>query len=91
MNIGQFVCQVGVFIDIVCYYEWQYLLLIVCCSVGGYWVFSEDDLMWLQFICCVKVLGFSLEEIGELLLFSDQYGQDMVQVCSIVVQKLQDI
>ncbi|WP_422506292.1 heavy metal-responsive transcriptional regulator [Stenotrophomonas sp. GZD-301] len=91
MNIGQLARQAGVPIDTVRYYERQQLLPTARRSAGGYRVFSDDDLTRLQFIRRAKSLGFSLEEIGELLSLSDQHGQDMAQVRITAVQKLQDI
>jgi len=38
-----------------------------------------------------KALGFSLDEIGDLLGFSDQRGQDMAQIRDSAVNKLSDI
>lgn len=91
MNIGQLARQAGVPIDTVRYYERQQLLPTARRSAGGYRVFSEPDLTRLQFIRRAKSLGFSLEEIAELLALSDQRGQDMAQVRETAVHKLADI
>jgi MerR family copper efflux transcriptional regulator len=91
MNIGQLARQAGVPIDTVRYYERQHLLPTAQRSAGGYRVFSNSDLTRLQFIRRAKALGFSLDEIGELLGLSDQRGQDMAQVRDSAVQKLGDI
>ncbi|MGH8038641.1 MAG: heavy metal-responsive transcriptional regulator [Stenotrophomonas sp.] len=91
MNIGQLARQAGVPIDTVRYYERQHLLPTAQRSAGGYRVFSDSDLTRLQFIRRAKALGFSLDEIGELLDLSDQRGQDMAQVRDSAVHKLRDI
>jgi MerR family copper efflux transcriptional regulator len=91
MNIGQLARQAGVPIDTVRYYERQHLLPTAQRSAGGYRVFSDSDLTRLQFIRRAKALGFSLDEIGELLGLSDQRGQDMAQVRDSAVHKLSDI
>ncbi|WP_421567327.1 heavy metal-responsive transcriptional regulator [Stenotrophomonas sp. PD6] len=91
MNIGQLARQAGVPIDTVRYYERQHLLPTAQRSAGGYRVFSDSDLTRLQFIRRAKALGFSLDEIGELLGLSDQRGQDMAQVRDSAVHKLHDI
>lgn len=91
MNIGQLARQAGVPIDTVRYYERQHLLPTARRSAGGYRVFDSGDLTRLQFIRRAKALGFSLEEIGELLALSDQRGQDMAQVRDSAVHKLADI
>jgi len=91
MNIGQLARQAGVPIDTVRYYERQQLLPTARRSAGGYRVFSESDLTRLQFIRRAKALGFSLDEIAELLRVSDQRGQDMAQIRESAVNKLTDI
>ncbi len=91
MNIGQLARQAGVPIDTVRYYERQQLLPTARRSAGGYRVFGDTDLTRLQFIRRAKALGFTLEEIGELLSLSDQRGQDMARVRDTAVHKLTDI
>lgn len=91
VNIGQLARQAGVPIDTVRYYERQHLLATAQRSAGGYRVFSDTDLIRLRFIRRAKALGFTLEEIGELLRLSDHRGQDMAQVRDTAVHKLQDI
>lgn len=91
VNIGQLARQAGVPIDTVRYYERQHLLPTAQRSAGGYRVFNDTDLTRLRFIRRAKALGFTLEEIGELLALSDQRGQDMAQVREAAVLKLQDI
>jgi len=91
VNIGQLARQAGVPIDTVRYYERQQLLATAQRSAGGYRVFSDTDLTRLRFIRRAKALGFTLEEIGELLRLSDHRGQDMAQVRDTAVHKLQDI
>jgi len=91
MNIGQLARQAGVPIDTVRYYERQQLLPTARRSAGGYRVFSESDLTRLRFIRRAKALGFSLDEIGDLLGFSDQRGQDRAQIRDSAVNKRSDI
>lgn len=91
MNIGQLARQAGVPIDTVRYYERQHLLPTARRSAGGYRLFDQADLTRLQFIRRAKALGFTLEEIGDLLGLSDQRGQDMAQVRDSAVLKLADI
>ena len=91
MNIGQLARLAGVPIDTVRYYERQRLLPTARRSAGGYRVFGESDLTRLQFIRRAKTLGFSLDEIADLLGFSDQRGQDMAQIRESAVNKLTDI
>lgn len=80
MNIGQLARQAGVPIDTVRYYERQQLLPTAARTAGGYRIFGEQDLRRLRFIRRAKTLGFSLDEIGELLSLSDHPPQDMGSV-----------
>ena len=91
MNIGQLARQAGVPIDTVRYYERQRLLPTAQRSAGGYRVFSDSDLARLQFIRRAKALGFTLEEIGELLALSDQRNEDVAKVRETAVHRLDDI
>ncbi|HDS1509981.1 heavy metal-responsive transcriptional regulator [Stenotrophomonas maltophilia] len=91
MNIGQLARQAGVPIDTVRYYERQQLLPTAARSAGGYRIFGEQDLRRLRFIRRAKALGFSLEEIGELLALSDRHSQDMGSVRDTAQARLQDI
>lgn len=91
MNIGQLARQAGVPIDTVRYYERQQLLPTARRSAGGYRVFGDTDLTRLQFIRRAKALGFTLDEIADLLSLSDQRGDDMARVRHTAVDKLADI
>lgn len=91
MNIGQLARQAGVPIDTVRYYERQQLLPTAARTAGGYRIFGEQDLRRLRFIRRAKTLGFSLDEIGELLSLSDHPPQDMGSVRDTARIRLQDI
>jgi MerR family transcriptional regulator, copper efflux regulator len=91
MNIGQLARQAGVPIDTVRYYERQHLLPAAARSAGGYRVFRDSDLTRLQFIRRAKALGFTLDEIGELLALSDQGQQDMAPIRETAQHRLDDI
>ncbi|WP_313179887.1 heavy metal-responsive transcriptional regulator [Stenotrophomonas sp.] len=91
MNIGQLAREAGVPIDTVRYYERQRLLPTAARSAGGYRIFGEQDLRRLRFIRRAKGLGFSLEEIAELLSLSDRHQQDMASVRDTAQARLLDI
>lgn len=91
MNIGQLARRAGVPIDTVRYYERQQLLPTAARSAGGYRIFGEQDLRRLRFIRRAKALGFSLEEIAELLALSDQHQHDMGSVRDTARTRLRDI
>ncbi|WDS36986.1 MerR family transcriptional regulator [Pseudoxanthomonas sp.] len=87
MNIGQLARQTQVPIDTIRYYERQRLLPEPPRSAGGYRRYAEDDIARLNFIRRAKGLGFTLEEIGELLSISAGRG-DMADVKEAASRKL---
>ncbi|AWH21777.1 MULTISPECIES: heavy metal-responsive transcriptional regulator [Stenotrophomonas] len=91
MNIGQLAREAGVPIDTVRYYERQHLLPTAARSAGGYRIFGQQDLRRLRFIRRAKALGFSLEEVAELLALSDRHAQDMGSVRDTARARLADI
>jgi MerR family copper efflux transcriptional regulator len=70
MTIGRLAKQAGVGIDTVRFYERAGLLPRPQRTASGYRKFSESDVRRLRFIRRSKDLGFTLEEIGELLALS---------------------
>jgi Hg(II)-responsive transcriptional regulator len=67
LTIGQLAKRAQVNRETVRYYERRRLLQRPLRSIAGYRVFSDDALKRLRFIRHAKMLGFSLEEIRELL------------------------
>ena len=67
LTIGQLAKEAHVNRETVRYYERRRLLQRPSRSLAGYRVFSDDALRRLRFIRHAKMLGFSLEEIRELL------------------------
>ncbi|MET1025385.1 MAG: MerR family transcriptional regulator [Pseudoxanthomonas sp.] len=90
MNIGQLARQTQVPIDTIRYYERQRLLPEPPRSTGGYRRYAEDDVARLNFIRRAKGLGFTLEEIGELLTISAGRG-DMAAVKEAASRKLSQV
>jgi DNA-binding transcriptional MerR regulator len=73
LQIGALSKQSGLSIDAIRFYERERLLRSPRRSVGGFRLFGEEDLVALRFIRSAQELGFSLDEIRELLgLRSDQ-------------------
>src|SRR3546814_7550515 len=77
MNIGQLARQAGVPIDTVRYYERQRLIPEPARSASGYRQYAQDDVTRLNFIRRAKTLGFTLEEIGELMAIRGNSSDDM--------------
>ena len=67
LTIGRLAKQARVNREPVRYYERRRLLQRPSRSAAGYRVFSDDAVRRLRFIRHAKMLGFSLEEIKELL------------------------
>lgn len=67
MTIGEFASAAGVNVQTVRYYERRGLLAAPKRSASGYRQYGTDSLDRLHFIKRAQDLGFSLEEISELL------------------------
>ncbi len=89
MNIGQLARQAGVPIDTVRYYERQHLIPEPARSASGYRQYAEGDVTRLNFIRRAKTLGFTLEEIGELMAISGNYSNDMNEMRNASARKLE--
>jgi DNA-binding transcriptional MerR regulator len=67
LRIGEIALRSGVSIDTVRYYERRRLLPAASRTEGGFRLFSEETVDRVQFIKQAQELGFSLDEIGEIL------------------------
>ena len=74
-TIGHTAKAAGVGIDTVRYYEREGLLAPTQRSASGYRLYTDADVMRLQFIRKAKALGFTLEDITELLKLQDGGGR----------------
>lgn len=87
MNIGQLARLAGVPIDTVRYYERQQLLPAPTRSPAGYRRYEPSDVTRLTFIRRAKALGFTLDEIKDLLAISAG-RDDMAQIKAAASAKL---
>ncbi len=67
LRIGEIALRSGVSIDTVRYYERRRLLPAAPRTEGGFRLFTPETVERVQFIKQAQELGFSLDEIGELL------------------------
>src|SRR5690606_6813754 len=91
MQIGQLARQAGVPIDTVRYYERRGLLAPPARQPSGYRRYQADDLRRLRFIRRSKALGFTLEEIRELLRLSETRDADRSKVRALAEGRLADV
>jgi MerR family copper efflux transcriptional regulator len=91
MNIGRLAEQSGVSIDTIRYYERQRVLPPAARTATGYRHYSGADLDRLRFIRRSKELGFSLEEIKELLSLTEHRHSDMRRVKRKAEQRLAQV
>lgn len=89
LSIGELAHRAGVAIDTVRYYERFELLAPAGRLASGYRRYGEAELKRLQFIRRAKTLGFSLNDIRELLTLSAQ--SDVAKVKRAAQQKLDDV
>lgn len=91
MQIGQLAKHAGVAIDTVRYYERQGVLPRPVRRASGYRRYDDEDVVRLRFIRRAKALGFTLEEIRELLSLSARRNEDMVELKQAALAKQADV
>lgn len=74
LTIGRLAKRAGVGTDTVRFYERAGLLPPPSRTAAGYRTYAEGDVARMRFIRHAKVLGFTLDEIGELLTLSAGKG-----------------
>jgi DNA-binding transcriptional MerR regulator len=67
LQIGDVASQTGLTVDTIRFYERERLLHRAARSSGGFRLFSQSDVADLEFIRNAQELGFSLQEIRDLL------------------------
>ena len=82
LTIGRLARSAGVGVDTVRYYESQKLLPRPARTASGYRLYSDGDVARLRFIRRAKALGFTLEEIAELLAMSSQRNVKAVKAAA---------
>jgi MerR family copper efflux transcriptional regulator len=87
LSIGRLAKLANVSIDTIRFYEKAGLLVPHVRRPSGFREYSKLDLKRLRFIRCGRLLGFSLEDIRELLALEDGHGP----AASVIQQQLRVI
>lgn len=91
-KIGEFSKALAVTTDTLRYYEKNGILSPSGRSNSGYRLYSEDDFRCMQFIVRAKSIGFSLNEIKELLSINlDKQDHSCGEVKSLTDHKLAQV
>jgi len=90
MKIGELSKMTDVSIDTVRYYEKRGLIPRSVRSASGYRQYNKHDATRLKFIVQAKELGFTLDEIGQLLALRRD-GRACIEVRSVAESKAQEI
>lgn len=91
LSIGKVAKQAGVSVETIRFYERKGLLQEPVRKESGYRQYTEQDIKKLVFIQHAKNLGFSLNEIRELLSIQTDTNASSREIKSIAEHKLQDI
>jgi DNA-binding transcriptional MerR regulator len=88
LQIGDVAVQTGLTVDAIRFYERERLLHVAARSDGGFRLFSKSDLEDLDFIRNAQTLGFSLQEIRELINLKRTLHPNCKQVEQLLEQKI---
>jgi Cu(I)-responsive transcriptional regulator len=91
LSIGRLARASGIGVETLRYYERRGLLAPAGRTAAGYRRYRPDAVRRLRFIRRAQALGFSLDEIRELLALNDQPDADAGRVKAIAREKLADI
>lgn len=91
LTVGKLANESGVAVETLRYYERRGLLPAARRTESGYRLFQPDTVRRLRFIRRAQALGFSLDEISELLSLSDNPGERAAEVKQITQRKIADI
>lgn len=91
MQIGQVARSTGLSIDTIRFYEKRGLVHAPPRSSGGYRVYDERDVERFRFVGRAQSLGFSLQEIRELLVIESRKGDGCSHVHDLIAAKIDQV
>ncbi|WMS44404.1 heavy metal-responsive transcriptional regulator [Acuticoccus sp. MNP-M23] len=90
LTIGQLAKDTGVTVDTIRFYERKGLLLPDDRTVANYRTYSAESLRRLKFIRKAQALGFTLEEVAELLTFGSSPESTAGDVLHATERKIEE-
>ena len=91
MKIGELAKRTGFTTKTIRYYELLELVAEPERTSSGYRLYTEDDVKRLEFIDKAKRLGFSLDEIRDILILNQHQQKPCVHVLALIDQKLKRV
>lgn len=91
IQIGQVARETGLTVDAIRFYEKERLLNPAPRTEGGFRLFSSQDLQHIHFIRRAQELGFSLNEIRELLVLKGEQVEACSHVRNMLAAKLDSV
>lgn len=91
LTIGKLAKRTGVSTDTIRFYERCGLIETAARSESNYRLYNEEDALRLRFIRRAKSLGFTLAEIGELLVLSSDPAATKADIKERATRKIEKI
>ena len=90
-RIGELAKRTGVKVVTIRYYEQAGLLPVCERTTGNYRVYAQEHLERLHFVRRSRDLGFSLEQIRDMLLHSTAESPTCAEVCNVAAVHLKEV
>ena len=90
-RIGDLAKRTGVKVVTIRYYEHAGLLPVCERTTSNYRVYAREHLERLQFVRRCRDLGFSLEQIKDMLLLSTAESPTCADVCNVAASHLKEV